>query len=264
VNLSLIISTFDQPDYLDRVLRSISRQTVTPSEVLIADDGSGQETEQVFEKWRKDSSFPIQRVWQPHDGFRKARILNEAVSRARHDYLVFLDGDMLAHPNFIADHAKLARVGFFVQGHRVLIEQEAAEWFGRNGLGKDRWRAMLQGQMKGMKLAFRWPFAWKRIRSDQRGIRGCNFGLWRDDMLRVNGYNEEFVGWGREDSEFASRLMNAGLKRLDARGWAICYHLWHPPAARTQLAANDQLLAQVQTTHAIRCERGLDQHLAKR
>src|SRR5207245_2597561 len=128
-------------------------------------------------------------------------------------------------------------------------------------LRHDRRRALCSGQLQGWKHAFRWPRALVRERRDLRGVRGCNQGLWRGDLLKVNGYNEDFVGWGREDSEFALRLMNLGVKRLDARGWALGYHLWHPPASRTSLPANDELLAQAQQRKTTRCEHGLDQYL---
>ena len=100
----------------------------------------------------------------------------------------------------------------------------------------------------------------RRYRSDLRGIRGCNLAIWRDDLLKVNGYNEAFTGWGREDSELAVRLMNTGARRLDVRGWAICYHLWHPPASRSSLPANDQLLQAAQAQKASRCDTGLSAH----
>jgi hypothetical protein len=93
-----------------------------------------------------------------------------------------------------------------------------------------------------------------------RGIRGCNLAIWRADLQRVNGYNEAFTGWGREDSELAVRLLNSGVRRLDVRGWALCYHLWHPPASRTQLTDNDRLLAEAVQAGASRCERGLNQY----
>jgi hypothetical protein len=85
--------------------------------------------------------------------------------------------------------------------------------------------------------------------------------LWREHLVKVNGYNEAFVGWGREDSELAVRLMNAGVRRLDVRGWALCFHLWHPPADRTNLKFNSELLAKAQNAGLTRCERGLDAHL---
>jgi hypothetical protein len=94
-----------------------------------------------------------------------------------------------------------------------------------------------------------------------RGIRGCNLAIWRDDLIRVNGYDEAFVGWGREDSELAARLINSGGLRRDLRGWALCYHLWHPPASRSGVEANDQLLSATVASRAKRCVLGLNQYL---
>jgi hypothetical protein len=94
-----------------------------------------------------------------------------------------------------------------------------------------------------------------------RGVRGCNLAIWRSDLVRVNGYNEAFVGWGREDSELAIRLLNSSVRRLDVRGWALCYHLWHPPVNREELAVNDELLAKAVREEHVRCEQGLNRHL---
>jgi hypothetical protein len=164
------------------------------------------------------------------------------------------------HPQFVADHQSLAREGAFIQGHRALIREQGAAWFGREAFKRDRRRALWSGQLEGWKHAFRWPRPLVPQRTDLRGIRGCNLGIWRDDLVRVNGYNEAFIGWGREDSELAVRLMNLGVQRVDVRGWALCYHLWHPPASRTGLATNDDLLAEAQRRKVTRCEQGLDQH----
>ena len=119
----------------------------------------------------------------------------------------------------------------------------------------------LQNQISGLKNSFRWPFAIRKIKNRLRGIRGCNLAIWRDDLVRVNGYNEAFVGWGREDSELAARLMNSGVRRLDVRGRALCYHLWHPPVSRAELAGNDELLARAILENHTRCEQGLSRHL---
>jgi hypothetical protein len=118
----------------------------------------------------------------------------------------------------------------------------------------------MQNQISGLKNAFRWPVAVCKIKDHLRGIRGCNLGIWRDDLVRVNGYNEAFTGWGREDSELAVRLMNIGIRRRDLRGRALCYHLWHPPASRSGLPSNDSLLEAALRDRATRCERGLDSH----
>jgi glycosyltransferase involved in cell wall biosynthesis len=261
--ISLIINSFEQPDYLARVLAAVARQHSPPREVLLADDGSGEAVRTVFAKWTAAQPFRAEHVWQPHEGFRRARILNQAIARAQGDYVVFLDGDTVPHPQFIADHQRLARQRAFIQGHRALVKEQAAAWFGLGGFKRDRRRALCQGQLEGLKHAFRWPFPLVRARAGLRGIRGCNLGIWREDLVRVNGYNEAFVGWGREDSELCVRLMNQGARRLDARGWALCYHLWHLPASREGLPANDELLAEAQQRRATSCANGLQQYLGK-
>ena len=262
-NLALIINTYNQPAHLARVLRSLSQQTSPPNEVLVADDGSGEETRQVFSQWASASFIRAEQVRQEHQGFRRARILNEAILRAQSRYLVFLDGDTIPHPEFIADHRRLAKERAFIQGHRALIKERGAAFFGSNNFPEDRRRAIWQCQIEGWKHVFRWPRPLIRARNDLRGIRGCNLGIWREHLLRANGYNEAFVGWGREDSELATRLMNAGVQRLDVRGWALCFHLWHPPVERTNLQMNDELLAKPKRSTATRCELGLDGHLPR-
>ena len=259
--IALVINTFNQPDYLARVLAAVTRQTSPPDEVLIADDGSEPPTRELFFRWAAGQKCRTAHLWQAHEGFRRSQILNQSIAAARGDCLVFLDGDTVPHPGFIADHRAAARPGFFVQGHRALVGQKAAAWFGLNNFYADRRRALLQNQVDGLKNAFRWPFAVCKIKDHLRGIRGCNLAIWRADLMRVNGYNEAFTGWGREDSELAARLMNAGIRRLDLRGRAACFHLWHPPASLAGLAANDGLLKKTIREKTVRCGHGLDRHL---
>lgn len=258
---ALIVNTADQPEYLSRVLHAIEAQSAPPDEVVLADDGSADETRNLFADWSTKKTYRTAHVWQKKEGFRRARILNQAIATARGSYLVFLDGDTIPHPVFLEDHLRLARQGAFVQGHRALINQEAAGWFGLRDFNADRRRTLWHGQLQGIKHAYRWPCPLRRVRHDLRGVRGCNLGIWREHLIQVNGYNEAFVGWGREDSELAVRLMNLGVQRLDVRGWALCFHLWHVPAARIALPANDELLDQAQRSGAYRCEAGLDQYL---
>jgi glycosyltransferase involved in cell wall biosynthesis len=261
-SVAVIISTFDQPEYLARVLNGIARQTQAPEEIFVADDGSGPETRQVFESWKKSAPCRAEHLWQEHQGFRKSRILNEAIARARADYAVFLDGDAVPHPDFIGDHRQVAVQGCFAQGHRALIGERAAGYFGLGDFSRDRWKALLTFQLGGFKHAWRWPSPQKETRKDLEGVRGCNLGVWRSDLARINGFNEAFTGWGREDSEMVVRLMNSGVARLDVRGWALCYHLWHAPADRQQLETNDQLLHAAIAGSRKTCELGLNLHLS--
>ena len=255
--LALVINTYNRPDYLARVLDAASRQIQPPDEVLLADDGSGEETARLFAQWAAGQPFQTRHAWLEHEGFRRARILNKAIAQATSDYLVFLDGDTVPHPKFIADHRALATPGFFVQGHRALVGEKAAVWFGKGLFSQDRRRALALFETGSLKNAFRWPLAYRKVCAHLGGIRGCNLGIWRNDLLTINGYDEAFVGWGREDSDLAQRLMNAGIRRLDVRGRALCFHLWHPPASRAEIAANDRLLAETIHEKRIRCTQGL-------
>lgn len=259
--IGLIVNTAEQPDYLRRLLRAVDAQSVSPCEVLLADDGSGEETRKLFADWSAGKPYPTLHVWQKKEGFRRARILNQAIAESHSDYLVFLDGDTIPHPQFLRDHARLSVPEAFLQGHRALINQQASAWFGLGEFSDDRRRALFSRQINGWSNAFRWPVPLISNRHDLRGIRGCNLAIWRKDLLRVNGYNEEFVGWGREDSELAVRLMNSDIGRRDARGWALCYHLWHPPASRAALPSNDGLLEAAVRTHATHCPAGVNQYL---
>jgi glycosyltransferase involved in cell wall biosynthesis len=257
MTLTLIVSSYNQMDLLKRVLLGVARQKTFPDEVILADDGSTDNTQTFFREWSEKQNFPAHLLSQPHSNFRKARILNQAISTSQGDYIVFLDGDSIPHPYFVADHRQLAQNNFFVQGHRALVGRKSLSYFGKNTLYLDSLRALFTLQLKGIKHAFRWPKPLTRIRTDLHGIRGCNLGIWREDLLKINGYNEDFVGWGREDSELAVRLMNLGSKRIDVRGRACCFHLWHPPAPRTEFSKNDQLLEQAIREGHIRCQKGI-------
>jgi len=258
--VALVVNTYEQPEYLSRMLRAVAEQVSLPEELVLADDGSGPVTRDMFAAWAGDQSLRCEHAWQEHSGYRRSRVLNLAVARTTADYVIFFDADQVPHPRFIADHRAAAKRGFFVQGHRVLIQQRGAESFGLGSFAADRLRALATFQMRGAKHAFRWPFPLRKIRTDLRGIRGCNLGIWREDLVTVNGFNEAFEGWGREDSELVVRLMNNGIRRLDVRGRCLCFHLWHPPCDRGSLPRNDSLLDDAQRQGARRCERGLDQH----
>jgi len=174
-SLALVVNTFNQPDYLLRLLNALNRQTQLPQEVVVADDGSDDQTRAVFEGWAARQSFPCSRVWQEHAGFRRARILNLAIARAASTYLVFQDGDTIPHPAFVADHLRLARPGTFVQGHRALIGRSGASFFGLGDFAADRRRGGVGRHRGGLpgSLAQRagagGDRAWRWRRSGGRG-----------------------------------------------------------------------------------------------
>lgn len=264
MKISVIVTTYNRPDALKKVLDGLLAQTCLPHEIIVADDGSGPETRQVLGPCLNSKAPVVRHEWQKDQGFRAARIRNKAILASRGDYLVFLDGDCIPERHFVADHQGLAEQGAFFQGKRVLVSQRASGMFHHNDT---------ESVFKRMGLAFsskvsnrhhlvRVPFSpsWKK--TGLSGIRSCNMGIFKKDVLAVNGFNHEFIGWGREDSEFAVRLYKYGLTRKENPFRAICYHLWHKENSRDRLSANDALLAHSRKGNDYFCPQGLDSLVA--
>jgi glycosyltransferase involved in cell wall biosynthesis len=260
VSVSLVISTFNQPEALAKALDGLPPQTRQPDEILISDDGSGDATRELVNKFAASSPAPVKHIWHPHDGFRKTTILNKTVAAATGDYLVFTDGDCVPHPKFVADHAALAEKGFWVQGRRCFVREEFVPEFSAETIPAFGW--MLAGKITGTAKGVRWPFAIIRRDTRQRGIIGCNMAFWREDILAVNGYDEDYTGWGTgEDSDIGTRLYHLGRRRKFVYGRAITFHLNHPPAPRGHHDASLARFAETIASGKVRCVNGLNRHL---
>lgn len=260
MKLSLVISTFDQPDALAKMWRGLKRQTRWPDEVLLSDDGSGEATRQLAKQFAAASPVPFKHIWHPHDGFRKTIILNQTLAAAWGDYLIFTDADCVPHPKFVSDHAALAEMGFWVQGRRCFVQEKFVPEFEADKI--PIWRWMLSGKITGAAKGVRLPFAIIRRDTRQRGIIGCNMAFWRQDLLDVNGYDEDYTGWGTgEDSDIGTRLYHLGRPRKFVYGRAITFHLNHPPAPRGHHTASLARLAETIATNKVRCHNGLNRHL---
>ena len=260
MRISLLITTYERPDALSAVLRSVERQSLAPHEVIVGDDGSGPDTAEAVRSFA-DRGCPVRHEWLPHDGFRAGRMRNRAASRSTGDYLVMIDDDILLHRDFVADHAAAAESGWFVQGSRALLDADASA---RAIAGQMAWPGFFSGGVGNRKNLVHSPFLSRMFRGEApglRGIRTCNFGVWREDFVKVNGFDEGFVGWGREDSDFASRLLNSGVKRRNLRFAGLGCHLHHPPRSRDALAANDAKLSASVDSGLARCESGLNLHM---
>lgn len=257
--ITLVVNTYENPHGLEKVLASLVRQRVPADEIIIADDGSGNATKAVILKSQQDHNLQIRHCRQENQGFRRSVILNKAIAMAQGDYLVFLDGDCVPESEFVADHASLAENGYWVQGRRAFVKESAVEgFFPTKGCV---WKLALKGQLTGLPKALRLPFPFVKRGQQQRGILGCNLGIWRNDLISVNGYDETFVGWGREDADLANRLYHLGRSRKFVYGRAILYHLNHPVASRNRLHENQSLFEQTITERRIRAVKGLDQYL---
>jgi glycosyltransferase involved in cell wall biosynthesis len=259
--IALAITSHERPEALAAVLQTVSRQRLPPDEIVIADDGSGPATRAAIDAFVARSRVPARCVSQPHEGFRVARLRNLAIAATRSEYLVFADGDMLLHPDFIADHAAAARPGHFTQGVRALADPGLTAALLREprlpsplerGLGLARRAYLLHAPALS---AFS-----RSLGNAFVAVKACNFAAWRADLVRVNGFDEEFAGWGPEDKELAARLGNAGVRRQTLLFGGIAVHLHHPPAARDAVPALRARLAATMRERRVRCERGLDGH----
>ncbi len=260
VSVSLVISTFNQPAALAKVFAGVTRQTKLPQEILISDDGSDETTRELVKKFTAGSRMPVKHIWHPHDGFRKTVILNKTIAAATGSYLIFTDGDCVPHPKFVADHAALAENNFWVQGRRCFVREEFVPEFSAEKIPAFGW--MLTGKISGAAKGVRWPLPIIRRDTKQRGIIGCNMAFWRDDIVAVNGYDEDYTGWGTgEDSDIGTRLYHLGRQRKFVYGRAITFHLNHPPAPRGHHAASLARLAETIATRKIACVHGLNRHL---
>jgi GT2 family glycosyltransferase len=258
--ISLIIATYQRPEALEQALEGVSLQTELPGEIIIADDGSGPAVRKVFEKWQAVLPVKMRHLWHEDLGFRKTMILNKALATVTTDYLVLLDADCVPHRKFVADHAQLTEKGFWVQGRRCFIKEPYAAAFSAKSVCPFGW--MLRGRISGMTKGIRLPFPIVLRNRKQRGIIGCNMGFWREDLFAVNGFDEEYVGWGiAEDSDVGTRLYNLGRPRKFVYGRAIVYHLNHPIGARPHFEASQARLRKTIQTRKVRCAKGLAQYL---
>jgi glycosyltransferase involved in cell wall biosynthesis len=240
----------------------VSRQRQAPDEIIIADDGSGAATLAVIAGFVGAATTPTQLVSQTHQGFRAARLRNLAIAACTADYLLFIDGDMVLHPEFIADHARHARRGYFTQGVRV----QTSERLARTLIGDPSTLPTVLSRGIGLRRAYlvhspTLASLGRRLGNRVVALKSCNQGFWRDDLLRVNGFDEDFVGWGPEDKELCARLQHAGIHRQTLLFGGIACHLHHPPASRDRLAANRALLERTRRERRMRCEHGVDAHL---
>lgn len=274
-SVSLMISTYNWKEALALVLRSVAAQSRLPDEVIIADDGSRGDTAQLLRGIARDFPVPLRHVWQPDEGFRLARCRNRGIAAACSEYLIQLDGDMILHRHFVADHLRLAQPGRFLQGTRIrTTEAETARllaggeprfgWFVDAYFRTEHDRSTYHFGRRHHTLRLPW-LAHVKARSSGHPM-GCNVSFWREDLLRVNGYDERMQGYGSEDLELDLRLRNAKLRRSQIKFAALALHLEHrsvaPPDPSDPDLPNNRLLDEARHEGRVRSKQGLDAHLA--
>ena len=264
MKISFIVLTYNRTDALLAVLRSLARQCNQNHQVIIADDGSRQEQVQLLFDRCPEFQCPVLHVWHPDVGFTIAHARNLAASHATGEYLVFLDGDCIANSTFAAQHERLAEVGYFVNGSRVLLSKRlTADVINQeldlpNQSAQFWLRARLRGESNKILHLLGWPKHLFRVKKtfQWRGIRGCNLGVWMQDFLSVNGFDESFEGWGHEDADFVLRLSHLGIQRKNGFLATEVFHLWHPESKRDHESVNKNRVIARMKTNLILAEKG--------
>jgi len=266
ITSSLIISTYNWPEALQCCLKNVRDQSVLPDEIIIADDGSTDETKRIISDIANDFPVTIVHVWQPDEGFQLSKIRNKAIAKCRFEYIIQVDGDLILHRDFIKDHLSLAKLDYFITGSRVLLNQRitckilqtAQDAFKINHFtGKN------SNFLNGIRIGFVRRLLSLRYKTKGRNkyyVKGCNMSFWLKDLITVNGYNEAFTGWGKEDSELAIRLINAGVKKQFLKAGGICYHLFHPESSRELEERNTRIMNDAMKDKIIRVKGGLEQY----
>ena len=269
MKVSVIVTTYNREDALLSVLKSLNSQHQSEFDVIIADDGSARETQETINKFQAISDLDIKHVWQEDKGFRAAKARNKAVAESEGDYLIFMDGDCVAFPNFIYKHIQLSEQGYFVRGNRVMLSESYTQEFlhsqlqPRNMSVFDLLCLRKARKIKRIAPLVTLPLGVLRKLKEKNwyGVKTCNLGMWRDDFLAVNGFDEQYIGWGHEDADLAIRLINNGVYRKEGVNAVTVLHLWHALNDRTHLEDNENRLGKRQHSNTTRIKLGVSQYL---
>lgn len=252
---TVIISIYNKFEYLERVLAGLEQQSLKDFEVILADDGSNEQTIAQINHYIKQSRLQIRHLWHEDKGFRKTTILNQAIQAAASEYLIFVDGDCVPHPEYVRAHVEHRQRGTVLSGRRVNISQHLTSWLtperiragalGTSFTLRTIWDS-LTGETRDAEKGIYLPSkAFEKVFPQNfRGLLGCNFSLYKQDLLDINGFDERYqapaVG---EDTDPELRLRWAGKKFKSVKNYAIQYHLYHRKLDRPN--QNQQILAQV-------------------
>lgn len=258
---TLVTPTYNWPAALELLLKSVQNQSHFPDEVIIADDGSKPETKAVIDRFKENFPVPLIHIWHEDKGNRKPRIMNKAIAKARYDYIVEIDGDIIMNKHFIKDHLQFSQTGYYLYGSRVNIKKEFLDkLFQNKNLDFHFFSEGIQKRGRTLRI----PFLTKHIKPVEersRKLRGCNMSFWKKDFIKVNGFNENLVGWGIDDSEMIQRLHNIGIKGKRLKFAGIAYHIYHKEQSKSHIDINLDIEKQTTEEKLVYAEKGVDQFL---
>lgn len=248
---AVIVSTYNHPEWLQKTLWGYLAQSSLPSEIIIADDGSKEDTAKLIEHFQSEAPFPVIHVWHPDDGFRKCEILNKAIVASRSDYLIFTDQDCVPRGDFVAQHRKYAEGGYFLSGGYFKLPMDISLQLTKEDIFSGRAFHLSWLKEQGLPTSFKATKLWEnafysyllnKITPTKASWNGMNSSCWKADALKVNGFNTQ-LGYGGEDREFGERLSNSGIRSKQLRYSLITIHLDHkrPYKDPQRIAANKEV-----------------------
>lgn len=258
MKISLIVSVYKNIKYLELVLQSIQLQTYKNFELIVAEDNNGSEMKEYLNNKRENFVVTIQHVFQEDKGFRKNKILNEAIRVSTGEFLVFVDGDCILHRNFLQEYAKNAKKNTCLLGRRVeLGEKSSRELLNYGDVKKINLLWLMKNFTYGIEEGIYLPFLPSR---KSVGVFGCNFGLYKEDILKINGFDEDYVrATAGEDSDIDWRLEKNGVEYRSLKNKAIQYHIYHKRTNREEDGTfNWKILENKKKEGIIFCKNGLN------
>ena len=239
--ISIIISTYNSEDWLQKVLWGFNCQSFKDFEVVIADDGSGPKTKELLAKMSEEVFYPIVHVWQEDEGFQKSRILNKAVVACETEYIIMTDGDCIPREDFVQVHYINKEPGYFISGGYYMLPMNISKIIDKDDIEKQNCFNIQWLKEKGI------PKTFKNNKLTARGFlskifntftptnaswNGHNSSGWKKDIVNVNGFDER-MQYGGQDRELGERLFNFGIKSKQLRYSAVCVHLDHKRGYKT-------------------------------
>ena len=258
---SLVTPTYNWPEALELLLLSILNQSVLPNEVLIADDGSRDNTKELIEDFQTKFPIPLIHIWHEDLQNRKPRIMNKAIAASKYDYIIEIDGDIIMNKHFIEDHLTFAKKNQYLFGSRVNIQERLlAKLFSDKIINFTFFSEEIKKRGRTIRIPFLMNFT-KSVDKRSRKLRGCNMSFWREDFIRINGFNEDLLGWGIDDSEMIQRLHNIGIKGKRLKFSGIAYHIFHKEQSKSHLKLNNEIERQTTEKKLTFIEKGINQYL---
>ncbi len=242
LSVTVVIATYNMPHWLEKVLWGYEHQTYRNFDIIIADDGSGEETRAVVDRFKKDSDLSITHLWHEDKGYRRQTILNKAIEAARSEYILFTDGDCIPREDFIATHVALAERGHFLSGGYCKLPMGISEGIDKDDIFSGQcfspeWLKERdfhgRSQLRKLSASPQWGRFLDFVTPANASFNNCNTSVWKEDLLAVNGYDER-MQYGGPDRELGERLENKGIRGKQIRHRAICIHLDHARGYKTK------------------------------